>query len=197
MAEAKPKLNDYQKNLIIKLLGAYFTVQETVDVLRDKYEVELTYQAVYWYWRNRNDEILLARKHFDLKIDVIPITNKINRLKERQMLIDDLKKHLWYEKPLLRNGNPVADDDGNPILLKLTGNHESINKVLDSAQKELEPSKVEHSGSIATPVVLNRVTNFLTLIKESDPKAYEAFVKVTTDNGVMVKPKQIPGKKKE
>ncbi len=142
MAEAKPKLNDYQKNLIIKLLGAYFTVQETVDVLRDKYEVELTYQAVYWYWRNRNDEILTARKDFDLKIDVIPITSKINRLKERQMLIDDLKKHLWYEKPLLRNGNPVADDDGNPILLKLTGNHESINKVLDSAQKELEPSKI-------------------------------------------------------
>ena len=50
---------------------------------------------------------------------------------------------------------------------------------------------IDAIGKAVIPVVLNRVTNFLTLIKDSDPKAYEAFVKVTTDNGVLVKPKQI------
>ena len=142
MAEAKPKLNDYQKNLIIKLLGAYFTVQETVDVLRDKYEVELTYQAVYWYWRNRNDEILTARKSFDSKIDVIPIANKVNRLKERQVLIDDLKKNLWSEISVFRDGKLMLDDKGAAISVRVQPKHESVNKNLDSAQKELEPSKV-------------------------------------------------------
>jgi len=59
---------------------------------------------------------------------------------------------------------------------------------------------IDETGKAVIPVILNRVTNFLTLIKEADPRAYEAFVKVTTDNGVNsvpVKPKQITkGKKK-
>jgi len=56
---------------------------------------------------------------------------------------------------------------------------------------EAAKAAIDDAGKAVIPVVLNRVTNFLTLIKESDPKAYEAFVKVTTDNGVLVKPKQI------
>ena len=54
---------------------------------------------------------------------------------------------------------------------------------------------IDDAGKAVIPVVLNRVSNFLTLIKDADPKAYEAFVKVTTDNGVPVKPKQITKKK--
>ena len=34
MAEAKPKLNNLQKHLIIQLLGAYYTINETLDILK-------------------------------------------------------------------------------------------------------------------------------------------------------------------
>ncbi len=51
MAEAKPKLNNLQKHLIIQLLGAYYTINETLDILKEYYELELTYQAIHWYWK--------------------------------------------------------------------------------------------------------------------------------------------------
>jgi len=179
MAEAKPKLNDYQKNLIIKLLGAYFTVQETVDILRDKYEIKLTYQAVYWYWRNRNDEILAARKDFNLKIDVIPITNKINRLKERQVLVDDLKKNLWSEVAVYRDGKLMLDKKGDPISIKISPKHESINKLLDSAQKELEPSKV----ALTDPTGENEYTGTTKEIGFRIRKLLEASLAGDSQNG--------------
>ena len=148
MAKAAPKLSGQQKALVVKLLGAYFTVTETLEILLKDYDIELTYAAVYWYWKHHQDEIKQQRNLFDDKVEVLPITDKIYRLYQRQYLIDDLRKHLWYEKPLLRHGKPVADKDGKPIVLKLTGNHESINKILDSAQKELEPQKRDHGGEI-------------------------------------------------
>jgi len=148
MAEAKPKLNNLQKHLIIQLLGAYYTINETLDILKEYYELELTYQAIHWYWKNRQVEILEARNNFDLQVEVIPITNKINRLKERQLLINDLKKNLWSEVAVYRDGKLMLDENGEPIAVKISPKHESINRILDSAKKELEPQSVKFSGSI-------------------------------------------------
>ena len=179
MSEAKPKLNDYQKNLVIKLLGAYFTVQETVDILKDKYEISLTYQGVYWYWQKRNNEILASRKDFDSKIDVIPITDKINRLKERQMLVDDLKKHLWSEVAVYRDGKLMLDKKGEPIAVRVSPKHESINKILDSAQKELEPSKI----ALTDPTGKNEYTGTPKEIGFRIRKLLEASLAGDSQNG--------------
>lgn len=65
----------------------------------------------------------------------------------------------------------------------------------------LEPARkvaVDAEGEIVTPINLTKVTNFLTLIKENNPQAYQAFVQATSPNGAQMKPKQIAikGKKK-
>jgi len=50
-----------------------------------------------------------------------------------------LKKHLWIEVYLNRDGRAITDEDGNPKLLKKHGNHSVINQLLDSTAKELGP----------------------------------------------------------
>ncbi len=42
----------------------------------------------------------------------------------------------------------MLDENGEPIAVKISPKHESINRILDSAQKELEPQSMKFSGSI-------------------------------------------------
>ena len=143
IATAAPKLSGQQKALVIKLLGSYFTVTETIEILKNEYDIELTYGAVYWYWKHHHPAILEEREKFDKDVEILPITQKKYRLATRQKLVKVLEKHLWREKPLMRAGKMVVDKNGNAKIYKLTGNHVVINKLLDSAQKEMEPMKVE------------------------------------------------------
>jgi len=45
----------------------------------------------------------------------------------------------------------MLDENGEPIAVKISPKHESINRILDSAQKELEPQSVKFSGTIGGP----------------------------------------------
>lgn len=166
MSKTSSKLTERQKSIVISLLGAYFSRNEVVAIFKEEYDIELSYQAVDWYWHNKQDEIKAKREKFDDENEPLPITKKKYRLSVRQKLVNDLIKHLWYEKPLMQRGMPVADDDGNAIVLKLFGNHDAINKILDSAQKELEPSKIaltdpsgehEHSTTEETAAAVKRL----------------------------------------
>jgi len=89
-----PKLNDRQKSIIISLLGAYFSRSEVVEIFKEKYDIEISYQAVDWYWQNKQDEIKEKRAKFDDENEPLPITNKKYRLAVRQKLVQDLEKHL-------------------------------------------------------------------------------------------------------
>ncbi len=42
----------------------------------------------------------------------------------------------------------MLDENGEPIAVKISPKHESINRILDSAKKELEPQSVKFSGTI-------------------------------------------------
>jgi len=66
----------------------------------------------------------------------------------------------------------------------------------------LEPPRktpTDADGQVV-PIQFNKVTNFLTVIKNEDPEAYAAFIRATSVNGknggIEIKPKQIKGGKK-
>lgn len=142
MSSTAPKLNDREKSILISLLGAYYSRVEVVGIFKEQYDITISYPGVDWYWQNKQEEIKAARQRFDDENEPLPIVNKKYRLAVRQKLVEDLNKNLWSEVAVYRDGKVQVDDKGKPTLVKVQGKHDTINKLLDSAQKELEPQKV-------------------------------------------------------
>lgn len=131
-----PKLKAQHKRDIVNMLAMFESAPDIVQYLKDEYGVEVSERAVRYYNHKRQAEIRELRLQFSLELQTIPVANKFARIQIRQNLVNNLLRHLWLDDPKIYEGKIVTDDDGNPVIVK-KGNHDVINKILDSISKEL------------------------------------------------------------
>jgi len=130
-SKIKNKLDAEHKELIVKMLAAYYAPKEIIKYLNDNYGIKIDPSNVTYYKNNKREDIREARKNFLNDLEILPVSDKAHRILERQNLIKDLKKRLW---------NPIYSAKTGEII-KYEGVHHIINKILDSVQNELEPIK--------------------------------------------------------
>lgn len=125
------KLSDLHKEIIINMLAAFFEGHEIRKHLKEQFGVTVKAPTITYYKRQYVDEILEARREYNRFLGVTPIANKTNRIRIRQNLVDDL----------LQEGNLWCHEQ-TKFGMKKKGNHNHVNKILDSVQNELEPNKI-------------------------------------------------------
>ena len=141
--QTKFKLKGIHKDFIINKLALYCGVTEIAEALKVDFDIDITPQAIEYYKREYEKEWRAKREYFNKHIaEVEPFADKINRIKMRGDLIRDLDDNLWTEEPLIKGNVKIRDDDNNQIMIKGYPNHVSINRLLDSIQKETEPDKL-------------------------------------------------------
>lgn len=140
------KLKPLHKDLILQ----YFAVNETptniVNILRQKYSINIKLHSITYYRDKYPEKILAYQEKLKRDFSVIPSANKYWRLYTRHKLILDLLDHLWVEVPVMntRTGEIIRDKDGEIVFKTLLkGNHGVINVLLDSQAKELEEYDIE------------------------------------------------------
>lgn len=129
MGKHDPKLNNEQKLIIIKMLGAWIKVHEIVKYFKFELDVQISYDGVYWYKKHKLKEIDEATEEWKRNLECIPLANKFKRILARAALVEDLQKKLW-----LRQKTAYGK--------KYVGSHNHINNILDSIQMECEPAKI-------------------------------------------------------
>jgi len=143
MTSPAHKLDGEMKALVFNMLAAYFKPNEVVDVLKEEHGIDISIQNIHYHKKQHHEEIMKLRDEFNAKIESIPITDKICRLQIRYTLVKDLIRNLWTERPVVdKGGNLVKNKKGEVVFYKTQGQHGEINRILDSIQKELEPSRV-------------------------------------------------------
>ena len=142
------KLKAEHKRVVKQMLALGESCKDIVDHLKLEHEISVHHQTVYWYSWKYQDEIKQIRSALNVKFEAIPVANKFNRVLERQALIDDLKNNLWLEVAVIKEGKVKLNEDGSPVVVKVRGRHDVINRVLDSIQKEMEPLEIKRSGEI-------------------------------------------------
>lgn len=149
----KYKLNGEHKEFVINKLALHCGVTEIAEALKSEFGVDVTPQNIAFYKKNYETEWRKQREYFNLNIaEIEPFADKANRVLQRGELIRDLMKHLWLEDVKIKNNVILRDGDNKIELFKLKGNHDVINKLLDSIHKELEPDKLaltDPSGNLS------------------------------------------------
>ena len=143
LKQDKFKLSGEHKEFVINKLALHCGVTEIAESLKIDFDIDITPQGISHYkrewekeWRERRD---FLNKHI---AEIEPFADKVNRMKMRGDLVRDLNDNLWQEEPLIKNNRTIRDDDNNPIMIKGFPNHGTMNKLLDSMQKESEPDKL-------------------------------------------------------
>jgi hypothetical protein len=135
----KRKLGAEHLAVVIKMLGAWCTLQEVVDYLQEKYNINITASAVSNYRNTHAEEIKKAEQDFMSTIEALPIAHKVYRIKLRQNLIFDImgdpSKDFANNKLWLEGSNAAG------VMIRRRGNHGIVNNLLDSVQDELEPRR--------------------------------------------------------
>lgn len=140
--ENASKLKGDHKAILIQLLADFWCNDEILKHFKQEFNIEMSSANISFYRKNHEADIIQQRESLNERLLAIPIANKFYRLEERQKLLDDLKKHLWYEDVKMKGNQIAYDSDGNPIVLKIKGNHNVANQILDSVHKELDPDKL-------------------------------------------------------
>lgn len=159
------KLSGTHKDILIQLLADFYGNDEVIEYFKQEYNITMASGNVSFYRKSHEDDIIKKREKLNAKLLAIPIANKFYRLEERQKLLDDIKKHLWYEDVKTNKKNEVVyDKDDNPVVIKIKGNHNVANQIMDSVHKELDPDKLaltdptgkkQHEGRIILPPLDN------------------------------------------
>ena len=136
------KLNKEHKAVLIQLLADFYGNEEAIEYFKQEYNLKMASSNISWYRKNHEADIIQQRESLNERLLAIPIANKFYRLEERQKLLDDLMENLWYEDVKMKGNQIAYDSDGNPIVLKIKGNHSAANQIMDSVQKETEPFKI-------------------------------------------------------
>lgn len=160
-----PKLSDHQKQVVIRMLGAYCSPREIKEYLQSEYEVTLNDSTITFYKKQRRKEILKAREGFLNDIEVLPVSDKAYRIKQRQDLVNDLRANLWAEVAVIRDGKLMLDKNGKPKKVKTSPQHFLINKILDSIQNELDPIKINIDHTVRQQLELAK-EKAITIAKE-------------------------------
>lgn len=156
---SKNKLTKEQKSILIQLLANFYGNNQLVEYFKQEYDTAVSSANISFYRKRYETEIIEVRKKLGDRLLAIPIANKFYRLEERQKLLDDLKEHLWLEDVKMKNNQIAYDKDGNPIVLKLKGNHAIANQIMDSVKSELEPDKLaltDPSGNFSLIELIKR-----------------------------------------
>lgn len=156
----KHKLKPEHKTILIQLLADFYGNVDAIEYFKKEFDIEMTSGNISFYRKNHEADIIQQRESLNERLLAIPIANKFYRLEERQKLLDDLMENLWYEDVKMKGNQIAYDSDGNPIVLKIKGNHGAANQIMDSVQKETEPFKIapvtpdgqnEYKGVIILP----------------------------------------------
>jgi len=136
------KLTGEHKAILIQLLADFYGNDEVIKYFKREFNIKMSSGNVSFYRKTHESDIIQQRESLNKRLLAIPIANKFYRIEQRQKLVDDLFKNLWLEDVKMKGNQIAYDKDGNPKMVKIKGNHNVINKLLDSIQKELEPNKL-------------------------------------------------------
>jgi len=122
------------------VLGWFVERKSTNDIkelLKEKYDIQISRQTVWRFGRSKKWKSIIERGRIELAkhISKIPCANKEIRLLKYQKVIDEGFK--WSLKTITKEGNEIFE-------LKLN----AVTEALKGAREEVEPHRVEHSGSI-------------------------------------------------
>ncbi len=139
----KYKLSGKHKEFVINKLALHCGQTEIAEAVKDEFDIDVTKQCIDYYKREYEEEWRKKREYFNKHIaEIEPFADKSLRVQKRGELVRDLDENLWTETAMVKNDQVVYDKNDNPVMLKTFGNHEKINKLLDSIHKELDPDKL-------------------------------------------------------
>ncbi len=136
------KLKGEHKAILIQLLADFCGNDEVIEYFKREFNIEMSSGNVSFYRKTHEKDIIQQRESLNKRMLAIPIANKFYRIEQRQKLMDDLFENLWFEDVKMKNNQIVYKANGIAERFKLKGNHNIINNLLDSTQKELEPQKI-------------------------------------------------------
>ena len=153
----KYKLSGEHKEFIINKLALHCGQAEIVEAIKEAYNIDISPQGVDHYKKNYERDWRARREYINKHIaEIEPFADKSLRVQQRGELIRDLVKHLWFEDVKMKGNTVIYDVDGRAERFKLKGNHDVINKLLDSIHKEIEPFKIAHTNSTGeNPIEIN------------------------------------------
>lgn len=149
-----------QKIFTVRALAIFNTPTETVKLVKDEFDLDVTKQQVEAYDPTKRagkdlsqelkDEFETTRSEFLEKPKNIPIANQAVRLKAYQELFEKNKKNPVMAMKILEqsakelggqytNKQEITGKDGNPMQTQTTivqASPEQINEVLNKAQSE-------------------------------------------------------------
>lgn len=134
------KLDSESKGFVFKMLAMGETLQSIANEVKSRFDIDLSLPSIHHYKSKYPARIEATRLEIKENINKeIPITNIEIRMYIRQKLLNDLMDNLWVEVPVMDNqGNIKTDKENNPVMKKVAkGNHDSVNKILDSAANEM------------------------------------------------------------
>ena len=157
--DTRHKLKPEHKAILIQLLADFYGNVDVIEYLKKEFGIEITSGNISFYRKEHEADIIQQRESLNERLLAIPIANKFYRLEERQKLLDDLMEHLWYEDVKMKGNQIAYDSDGNPIVIKIKGNHSVANQIMDSVHKELDPDKL----SLTDPTGKNAIKGIIVL----------------------------------
>lgn len=113
------------KEFIVAQYAAFEMPKKIQALVLERFEITVPIDSIRKVKSRNKDLIDEARERLKKQLDKIPLANVFWRIKERQELIDDIKKKGLWEK----------DENGSDTN---SSRHLLINKILDSAAEEFK-----------------------------------------------------------
>jgi hypothetical protein len=112
--ERKGKLNEIQKEFILRCLACGFGYQETVDFVKDEFGISITRQNVKYYADNYPQRIKDLHEELSENIEQIPFANKMTRVAHLDRVARKLlNRKNWPEfRAVLRQ---IAEETGGIV----------------------------------------------------------------------------------
>jgi hypothetical protein len=119
------------KKLLYSYIAQGYKDTEVVELLKQRHDIKVHRQTVYYHKIHHEDEIVRIREHLDREILKLPVASKFYRLKIIQEVIEDILHHLWHEEPMFNR-------KGEVVGTRKKGNHKLLLEAVREAKNQIE-----------------------------------------------------------
>ncbi len=126
------KMTEEQREHVYQMIASGYGTPTILKYIKRFFGIKVSRQNINQMQHKHPEAVARGREQVGKQISLAaPLASKINRIAKRQELIDSLTRYLWRVTSQTKKGAAV-----------LTGAHSTINNILDSIQRELEPYEV-------------------------------------------------------
>ena len=126
------KMTEEQREHVYQMIASGYGTPTILKYIKRFFGIKVSRQNINQMQHKHPEAIARGREQVGKQISLAaPLASQLNRIAKRQELIESLTRYLWRVTSQTKKGAAV-----------LTGAHSTINNILDSIQRELEPYEV-------------------------------------------------------